>query len=70
MKKGLCLLLVAMVLLGLSGCGEPKILHCDSCGQEVKVDNDSKMEEEWIVYCEECNEKLLGDDPILGDTDQ
>ena len=43
-----------------------KILHCDHCGTEIKVSESSNMEEDWIIYCETCNEELFGDDPLLG----
>ncbi len=66
MKK-LILFIVVCVLLLAVGCGKAKILHCDNCNTEVKVEESSNMEESWIIYCEECNEKLFGDDPILGD---
>ena len=66
MKKliSLLLLLVAMGMLFV-GCGEKKILHCDHCGGETEVPADNQMEEDWIIYCESCNEELFGDDPVL-----
>lgn len=68
MKKILLVTLVVCMVLAmlLTGCGKTKILHCDHCGQEVKVQESSNMEESWIIYCEECNESLFGDDPLLG----
>ncbi len=60
----LCLVLILTLLL--CSCGEKKTLHCDNCGIEVSVDADSNMEEDWTIYCEECNEELFGDDPVLG----
>lgn len=48
-----------------SGCGEKKILHCDSCGKEIVVGVNDKMDEDWIIYCEKCNEELFGDDPLF-----
>ena len=66
MKKVLLALLIATLLLtALAGCGKTKTLHCDNCNKEVAVEEDSNMEEEWIIYCEECNEELFGDDPLL-----
>ena len=65
MKRILCLLLVVLTLAALlAGCGEKKTLHCDRCGKEVKVSMDSKMEEDWIIYCSDC-EKELGLDEIV-----
>lgn len=46
--------------------GYTKILHCDHCGEEVEVKESSNMEEDWIIYCEKCNEELFADDPLLG----
>ena len=66
MKK-LVVLLVICSLIVVAGCGKTKVLHCDHCNKEVTVEESSNMEEDWIIYCEECNEKLFGDDPILGE---
>ena len=67
MKRGIAVVLIwIIVLTALSACGKTKILHCDHCGTEVKVKESSNMEEDWIIYCETCNEELFGDDPILG----
>lgn len=66
MKKISIILLVSFMLLSLAACGKTKILHCDGCNREVKVKQDSNMEEDWIIYCEECNEEFFGDDPLLG----
>lgn len=66
MKKIIILMLVACALVSFAGCGEKKALHCDGCNTEVQVDVKSNMEEDWIIYCEECNEEFFGDDPLLG----
>lgn len=66
MKKFVVFLLIALMLLSLSACGKTKILHCDGCKKEVTVKESSNMEESWIIYCEECNEKFFGEDPLLG----
>ena len=66
MKKILFFLAVIGMLLLATSCGGTKILHCDHCNKEVTVGEKSNMEESWIIYCEDCNEKLFGDDPILG----
>ena len=67
MKKVLILLVaISIALCGLFvGCGEKKILHCDHCGGEIEVPADNQMEEDWIIYCESCNEELFGDDPVV-----
>lgn len=65
MKKRVLALTAALVLL-LCGCGAAKILHCDGCGKELRVKASSNMEEDWILYCDACNEEFFGDDPLLG----
>ena len=62
MKKLLCLLGAVSMLLALTGCGKTKVLHCDHCGAEVTVKEDSNMEEEWIIYCGKCEETLFDED--------
>ena len=67
MKKWIIFTLVlTAVLTLLTACGPAKVLHCDHCGNEVKVSQSSNMEEDWIIYCKTCNEELFGDDPLLG----
>ena len=67
MKKCVAVMLMLSVLLTLlAACGKAKLLHCDHCGDEVRVSASSNMEEDWIIYCKTCNEELFGDDPILG----
>ena len=56
-KKLICFVLTALTVLSLAGCAK-KILHCDGCGAEVQVRQSSNMEEDWIVFCAECNETL------------
>ena len=65
MKKILIGTMILLALLTMFGC-KTKTLHCDHCGKEVTVKESNVMEEDWIIYCEECNEKLFGDDPLLG----
>ncbi len=69
LKKIFAMLLVAVMLLSLTACGEKKILHCDRCNAEVKVDVKSNMEEDWIIYCGPCNEELGLDDMIQPDSE-
>ena len=71
MKKLLIVLLSALLILSLfAGCGKggetknTKTLHCDNCGKEVTVDADSNQNDDWILYCPEC-EKALGLDNII-----
>ena len=61
LKKILAILLIALMVLTFCACGKVT-LHCDGCGKEVKCDD--KMDEEWIIYCADC-EKGLGLDDII-----
>lgn len=51
MKKLTVALLSVLLAALLLACGKVT-LHCDLCGKELKAD--SKMDESWIVFCEEC----------------
>ena len=62
--KLLSVLLAVFMLLTLCSCGKKKILHCDNCGKAVEVKESSNMEEDWTIYCKEC-EKELGLDNIV-----
>ncbi len=66
MKKIICLILTVCLTFALVSCVKTKVLHCDRCQCEITVKESSNMDEEWIIYCEKCNEELFGDDPILG----
>ena len=52
------MLLSFCLMLSIIGCEESKILQCDGCGKEVEVEESSNMEDDWIVFCEECSEDL------------
>ncbi len=60
----LLLLIVLAAALLLVGCGATKTLHCDRCGKAVRVSADSNMDEDWILYCRDC-EKALGLDKLV-----
>ena len=68
-KKFSLMLLVLALFACMTGCGKTKVLHCDNCKKEVEVEESSNMEEDWILYCEECNEELFGDNPIFDEYD-
>jgi len=61
LKRIIAILLIALTVFTLSACGKVT-LHCDGCGKEVKCTKD--MDEEWIIYCSDC-EKELGLDTII-----
>lgn len=65
MKKIICALLIVSIFLCLAGCGKTKTLHCDSCNTEITVNENSKVEEDWAIYCESCEEAIMGDNTIL-----
>lgn len=58
LKKTLFLVLIITIIFCFAGCGEKKTLHCDSCNKEIEVSAKSNMEEDWAVYCKECEKKL------------
>lgn len=60
-KKFVLLSLVLAMLFAFGGCGEKKILKCDNCGNDVSADADSNVEDDWIIYCAECEEELFSD---------
>lgn len=67
MKKLLCILMVISFMFVMVGCGATKTLHCDKCGKEIQVKESSNMEENWIIYCSECNEEIFGDNPVVSE---
>lgn len=67
MKKLLCILLVVSFIFIMVGCGEAKTLHCDKCGKEITVDSSSNMDDDWIIYCNECEEEIFGDNPVVSE---
>ncbi|MBE6587116.1 MAG: hypothetical protein E7647_01725 [Ruminococcaceae bacterium] len=62
MKKIIVLVLAVSMLCFLGSCGEKKILHCDSCNKEVEVDASSNMDEDWTVFCSECEPDVALDE--------
>ena len=64
MKKLIILILALSMLTFLASCGEKKILTCDGCGNPVEVDASSEMDDDWAVYCSEC-EKEFGLDTVV-----
>ena len=47
------------LMCALFGCGKEKLLHCDGCGGEIRVEADSNMDEDWIIFCERCEKELF-----------
>lgn len=65
MKKAIIFLLLP--ILCIAGC-KAKTVHCDNCGRELKIKESSNVTEEWVLYCDECNEELFDGDPLLDPT--
>ena len=61
------LALVMVLLLVLVGCGETRTVKCDNCGEDVKVEDGSNIEDSWIVYCEACYKKRFGEGGMVFD---
>ena len=59
MKKVFVVMIIGLMMFSASGCGKTKVLHCDGCKKEVKVSESSNMEENWSIFCEDCNKDLL-----------
>ncbi len=57
-----------LIMFAFVGCGKSSanmmVLHCDNCGKEIEVPEDSGMNEDWILYCAEC-EKEKGLDTVV-----
>ena len=64
MKKALAILFSVLFCLSLAGCAPTKTVHCDNCGKEFRISADSSMDEDWILYCDQC-EKELGLDNMV-----
>lgn len=66
MRKVLCLLLIVAMVLMMAACGgETRTVTCDGCGTEVRVDADSKITDEWILFCKTCEKELFGEEGIV-----
>ena len=70
MRKRFYILSALLVLLSAvcTGCSVSKartrVVHCDRCGKEVAVAEDSNITDDWILYCTDC-EKELGLDTLI-----
>ena len=47
--------------------GETAPATCDKCGKEVTVAGNSNMEEDWTIYCSECEEAIFGENPVVSE---
>lgn len=58
-KRIFALILLLALLVSMAACGGTKIVHCDRCGCEIELSADDKIEEDWIVFCEDCGEPVV-----------
>ena len=63
--KGKLLIALLAILLVLPGCAKTKTVTCDGCGKQQQIDAGSKMDDSWIIYCKECEERLFGEDGVV-----
>ena len=66
MRKIYLLLFVAALMLSLVACkSETVTLRCDgeSCQNivEVKIGKDTTPDDSWIIFCQDCADKVLAD---------
>ena len=67
MKKMILIILILLMVFSMAGC-KTRTVHCDHCGKEITVKEKSNVTEEWILYCNDCNEELFDGDPLLDPT--
>lgn len=66
MKQILALLLAVLMLL--AGCAKKtRTVTCDGCGADITVEEDSNITDEWILFCEECDQNIFGGTGVVAD---
>ncbi len=59
MKKAVTIIAVLLLTCMTAACGKAtKIVHCDRCNAEIKVEASSNVDESWTLYCEECDKEM------------
>lgn len=58
MKKMWIALLAVAALLSMAACGEQRTVSCDRCGTDIRVEKDSNITDDWIVFCEDCEAEI------------
>ncbi len=58
MKRLFVILLLLVSLLALAGCGKESVVHCDRCGAEIVLPAGSRITEDWIVFCKQCEAEI------------
>ena len=59
-RKIIAVVLLVIIFGGIFLIGNKKTLHCDSCDKIIRVSKRSEMEEDWMIFCEECNNAMTG----------
>ncbi len=62
-RKIIAVLLLVLIFGGIFLIGNKKTLHCDGCDEIIRVSKNSEMEEDWMIFCEDCNNAMTGDLP-------
>lgn len=57
-RKIIAFILIALIIGGIFLIGNKKTLHCDGCDKPIKVSRKSEMQEDWVIYCKECNNSM------------
>ena len=67
MKRFTVIFLALAILLLTTACVGTKIIHCDNCGAEIEVAENSKWEnsEDMGILCQSCEKELL--DPLFNE---
>ena len=60
-KIGWALVLATLSALLFACAGNTRIVHCDGCGKEISVPEDSDTDESWIILCDDCQKKLYSE---------
>ncbi len=60
-RRILAVVLLAALFLGIFLIGNKKTLHCDRCDKIIRVSKRSELNEDMIIYCNECNGALNGE---------
>ena len=61
------LMALMIALLMLTGCGGKKTVTCDGCGKTIEIKASSNMDDGWIIFCENCETELFGEDGVVSE---
>jgi len=58
-KKTILIIFSVLLILSFAGCSAAtKTVTCDNCGKEIEVAENSNANEDWGIFCKECEEEL------------